>query len=192
MASDPVASDEVLGQLERAALATLAKKAHEGDAVAARTLLSHLGKIRGAVPAPSPKGRISLVDDAGEARALIAEAKGTRVSRIEDLEVGDPPPVPGPDLEPADFLASLYQILAFTLSLELARNRTQNVSRMVSELQDLYAEMAKGKNPRRRSVWESDVIERENRFAAAMRTAPPELLDAALTEIQRRRHDDDV
>jgi len=141
---------EVLTKLENAALGTLAKKSKEGDAVAARVLLDRVDKIR-----QKPRsGRIPLVTDPAEAAALIASAPRSRNRATVVDGVIPLPPVPGIELEPADYLEGIYMIMAWAITEAARRGHTGQVLKTVAQMRKIYNDHAKIREPGRRSIWE--------------------------------------
>ena len=174
---------EVLSKLENAALGTLAKKSKEGDAVAARAVLDRVDKIR----QKPRRGRIPLVTDPAEAAALIASAPRSpnRATRAVD-DVIPLPPVPGIDLEPADYLEGIYLIMAWAVTEAARRGSPGQVLKTVAQMRKVYNDHAKIREPGRRSIWEGTPEERAERFAASAATASTELLEACAAELRYR------
>ena len=173
---------EVLTKLENAALGTLAKKSKEGDAVAARVLLDRVDKIR-----QKPRsGRIPLVTDPAEAAALIASAPRSRNRATVVVGVIPLPPVPGIELEPGDYLEGLYMIMAWAVTEAARRGSVGQVLKTLSQMRKIYNDLAKIREPGRRSIWEGTPEERAERFAASAATASTELLEACAAELRYR------
>ena len=178
-------SPEVLAKLENAAVGTLAKKAKDGDTVAARALLDRVDKLR-----KQPRaGRIPLVTNAAEAAALIAGAPKSPNRARTSGEIANqepPPPLPSVDLDPADFLDGMYHFLAWSVTGAAQRHSSGSVDRMISQMREIYAELTKIRKPGRRSIWDGTPEERTARFAIAVDAAPLELLEACAAELRRR------
>lgn len=172
---------EVLTKLENAALGTLAKKAKEGDPVAARALLDRVDKIR-----QQPRGgRIPLVTDPAQAKALIAHAQAKN-RPVPDDEIIPLPPVPGIDLEPGDYLEGIYMIMAWAVTNAARRGSIGQVLKTLPQMRKVYDDLTKIREPGRRSIWEGTPEERAQRFAASAATASTELLEACAAELRHR------
>jgi hypothetical protein len=174
---------EVLTKLENAALGTLAKKAKEGDPVAARALLDRVDKIR-----QQPRsGRIPLVTDPAEAAALIASAPRSPNRATRPVEDVIPlPAVPSVDLEPDDYLEGIYMIMAWAVTSAARRGSVGQVLKTLGQMRKVYDDLAKIREPGRRSIWEGTPEERAQRFAASAATASTELLEACAAELRHR------
>ena len=181
--STNIASNEELELLERGALATLAKEAKDGDAVAARALLARVDKIR-ATP-----GRLQAIDDPEAADKLInahkpAHGAGSRLI----VDVGPAPAMPTADLSPLEHLQYMYRIEQHSLKVAQARQRIKDIPKITRRMGELYEQLAKMRRPSGAdSPWQQGTsTEQFKRFAVAMKTAPPELLAAAVAESKRR------
>ena len=60
---------------------------------------------------------------------------------------------------------------------------------MLNRMIAIYDKLRNLRTPGRTSIWEAGSDDLSARFAVAMRTAPAELLEAALAEYQQRQRD---